>query len=51
MGTFYEKEFQRTNQAECKIEKVLRRKSDKLCVKCHDYDNSFNNWINEKDIV
>ena len=31
--TFYEKELQRTNQKEFRIEKVLKRKGDKLYVK------------------
>ena len=50
-GTFYEKELQKTNQKEFRIEKVIKRKGDKLYVKWKDYDNSFNRWINEKDLV
>ena len=30
IGTFYEKELQKTNQEEIRIEKVIRRKRDKL---------------------
>ena len=45
IGTFYEKELQKTNQ------KVLRRKGDKSYVKWKGCDNSFNSWINKKDIV
>ena len=30
-GTFYEKELQKTNQKEFRIEKVIKRKGDKLC--------------------
>ena len=30
IGTFYEKELQKTNQQEFRIEKVIRRKGDKL---------------------
>ena len=33
IGTFYEKELQKTNQKEFRIEKVIKRKVDKLCVK------------------
>ena len=33
IGTFYEKELQKTNQKEFRIEKVLRKKGDKLYVK------------------
>ena len=42
IGTFYEKELQKTNQQEFRIEKVLRRKGDKLYVKWKGCDNSFN---------
>ena len=49
--TFYSKELQKTNQKEFRIEKVLKRKCDKLYVKWKGYDNSFNSWINKKDIV
>ena len=51
IGTFYEKELQKTNQKELRIEKVLKIKGDKLYVKWKGSDNSFNNWINKKDIV
>ena len=33
IGTFYEKELQKTNQKEFRIEKVYRKKGDKLYVK------------------
>ena len=49
--TFYEKELQKTNQKEFKIQRVIKRKGDKLYVKCKAYDNSFNSWINKKDLV
>ena len=32
-GTFYQKELQKTNQKEFRVEKILKRKGDKLCVK------------------
>ena len=51
IGTFYEKELQKTNQQEFRIEKVLKRKGDKLYVKWKSYDSSFNSWINKKDLV
>ena len=50
-GSFYEKELQNTNQKEFTIEKVIKRKSDKLYVKWKGYDNSFNSWIDKKDLV
>ena len=49
--TFYEKELQKTNQKEFRIEKVIGRKGDKLFVKWKGYDNSLNNWINKKELV
>ena len=49
-GGFYEKELQKANQ-EFRIEKVLKRKGDKLYVKWKVYDNSFNSWINKKDLL
>ena len=39
IGTFYKKELQKTNQEEFRIEKVIRRKGDKLYVKWKGYDN------------
>ena len=49
--TFYGKELQKTNQKEFKIEKVIKRKGDQLYVKWKWYDNSFNSWIDKKDLV
>ena len=49
--TFYEKELQKTNKKEFRIEKVLKKKGDKLYVKWKGYDNSFNSWIDKKDLV
>ena len=51
IGTFYEKELQKTNQKEFRIEKVLKRKGDKLYVKWKGYDNSFNGLIDKKGLV
>ena len=51
IGTFYEKELQKTNQQEFRIEKVIKRKGDKVHVKWKGYDNSFNSWIDKKDLV
>ena len=50
-GSFYEKELQKTSQEKFRIEKVLKRKGDKLYVKWKGYDNSFNSWINKKDFA
>ena len=50
-GTFYEKELQKTNQEEFRIEKVIKRKGDKIYVTWKGYDNSFNSRIDKKDLV
>ena len=49
--TFYEKELEKANQKESRVEKVIKRKGDKLYVKWKGYDNSFSNWIDKKHIV
>ena len=51
MGKFYEKGLHKTNQQKFRIEKVIKRKGDKLIIKWKGYDNSFNSWIDKKDIV
>ena len=48
-GRFYEKELQKTNQEEFRIDKVIKKKRNKLHVKWKGYDNSFNKWIEKKD--
>ena len=50
-GSFCEKELQKTNKKEFRINKVLKRKSNKLHVKWKGYDNRFNSWIDKKDLV
>ena len=51
IGSFYEKELQKTSQEKIRIEKVLKRKDDKLHVKWKGYDNCFNGWIDKKDHI
>ena len=50
-GSFYGKELQETSQEKFRIEKVIKRKGDGLYVKWKGYNNSFNTWIDKKDIV
>ena len=50
VGTFCEKELRKTNKKEFRVEKVIKRKSDKLYVKWKGYDSSSNSWIDKKDI-
>ena len=51
VGTFYAKELLKINKKEFRIEKIIKIKDDKLYVKWKGYDNSFNSWIDKKDIV
>ena len=51
VGNFYQKEMQKANQRAFRVEKVIKRKDDKLFVKWKDYDSSFNSWIDKKDVV
>ena len=46
VGGFYEKELQKTNQEKFRIEKVIKRKGNKLYVKWKGYYNSFNRYYN-----
>ena len=49
--SFYEKELQKTSQEKFRIEKVLKRKGDKLNVKWKGYDRRFDSWIDKKDLI
>ena len=51
VGTFYEKELQKTFQEKFRIGKVIKSKRNKLNVKWKEYANSFNSWIDKRDIV
>ena len=48
--SFYEKELQKTSQEKFRLEKIIKRKGDKLYVKWKGHDNSFDSWINKKNI-
>ena len=47
VGMFYENELQKINQEEFRIEKVIKRKRDKLCVKWKGY----NSWLDKRNII
>ena len=49
--SFYEKELGKTSQEKLRIEKVLKRKGNKLYVKWKGYDSRFNSWIVKKDLI
>ena len=50
-GSFYEKELQKTSQEKFRIEKVLKRKGDKIFAQWKGYDSRFNSWIDKKDLI
>ena len=50
-GKFYENELQKTDQKEFRVEKVIKRKGDKLYIKWKGHDDLFNSWIDKKDVV
>ena len=51
VGMFYKKELEKTNQKEFRVEKVIKRKEDKLYVKWKGCDNSFNSWFDNKHSI
>ena len=51
IGIFYEKELQKTNKKQSRIEKVIKRKGNKLFFKWKGYENLFHSWIDKKDLV
>ena len=46
-----QKRITKNNQKEFRIEKVIKRRDDKLYIKWKGFDSSFNSWIDKKDIV
>ena len=51
VGIFYKKELQNANQKEYRVEKIIKKKGDKLYVKRKSYNHSFISSIDKKDIV
>ena len=49
--SFYGKELRKTSQEKFRMEKVFKRKGNKLYVKWKGYDNSFNSWIDKEDLI
>ena len=50
VGIFTNKNCKKTSQKEFRLERLFKRKDNKLYVKWKSYDNSFNSWIDKKDI-
>ena len=50
VGTFSEKELQKTSQKEFRVEKVIKGKCSILYIKWKGYGNSFNSWIYKNEL-
>ena len=50
-GTFYEQELQKTSQEIYRIEKVIRKRENRSLVKWLGYPESFNSWVDNKDLI
>ena len=50
-GSFYEPELQKTGQETFRIEKVLKKRGNKVLVKWLGYPDSFNSWIDSNEII
>ena len=53
-GMFYEQELLKTNMKDndlCRIEKIIKKIGNKYLVKWRGYDDAFNSYVNENDIV
>ena len=50
-GTFYEQELQKTTQEIFRIEKVIKTRGNKSLVKWFGYPDSFNSWVDNKDLI
>ena len=46
-----QEELQETTQNEFRVEKLIKRKGDKLYVKWKGYGNFFNSWTDKKDSI
>ena len=42
-----QKNCKKKNQKEFRVDKVIKKKGDKLYVRWKGYDNSFNSWIDK----
>ncbi|XP_065642971.1 uncharacterized protein LOC136074567 [Hydra vulgaris] len=50
-STFYEQELQKTDQNIFRIEKVIRKLKNKSLVKWYGYPDSFNSWVDNKELM
>ena len=49
--SFYENELQKTVKKEFRIEKVIKKRGNKLYAKWKGYNNSFNSCIDKKHLI
>ena len=49
-GSFYEQELRKTKQDIFRIEQIIKQQENKSLVKWLDYHDSFNSWVDNKDI-
>ena len=49
-GSLYEQELQKTKQDIFKIDKIIQQQGKKSLVKWLSYNDSFNSWVDDKDI-
>ena len=45
VGAFYKKELQKVKSKRVTVEKVIKRRSDRLYIKWKGYNSCFNSWI------
>ena len=50
-GTFYEQELQKTSQEVFRIEKIVKKGRTKSLVKWWGYPESFNSWVDNKELI
>jgi hypothetical protein len=50
-GSFYEQELQITSQEFFRIEKVIRKRGNKSLVQWLGYPESFNSWVDNKELI
>ena len=50
-GTFYEQELQKSSQEVYRIEKIVKKGKTKSLVKWKGYLESFNSWVDNKDLI
>ena len=49
-GSFYKQELQKTKQNIFRIETIIKQQGNKSLIKWLGYNDSFNSWVDNKDI-